>query len=346
MGFFLRARFAGLLLLLGFAGVFPVSGCGKKSPPIRPERLAPKAVRGIQARNTAAGIRLTWPAPRRKVNNQPLENLKHFVILRASGANRRQCTMPGNPWIHITDIVATDYTPESERFYQYVDKNVVVGRWYGYRILAVDGARNISGTSRDEPVIQRGKPPQKAPPPRVEPGDRFLSLRMPAFPDKVVGWMLYRAPTTGTLPEAPYLAEALTGREYTDAGLTNGQAFRYAGSWVSLADNFPIEGELSDWIVAAPQDLVPPPVPTAGVAIAVKGIVDVRWERVEEPGVRYYVYRRFEREPGFVRITPAPLTENTFEESVSKGVYIYSISSIDAAGNESARGIETKVIVR
>lgn len=323
-----------------------LTACGKKAPPIPPERLAPREVRGLAALNTADGIRVSWYAPRRKVNNEPVETLTHFAVLRAQGRSRETCLLPGNPFVNFATVQVADFAAEKDTVFSYVDHDVKPGRWYAYRVVAYDGNGNVSDAPANDPLVERGVPPPAAPAPVTGAGDNFVTLRMPAFPRGVVGWLVYRGDTDTALPSVPLFPDAVTGPEYADVGLSNGRAYRYAASWVGIYDSFPIEGRLSPWVTAAARDLMPPTVPSSMVGVAIDNGVDLRWERVEEPGVRYYIYRRPNKEPGFERITPNALSDNTYVDHPPRGSYVYSVTAIDDAGNESSRGPETRVIVR
>lgn len=329
-----------------FCACIILAACGKKAPPIPPERLAPREVRGLAALNTADGIRISWYAPKRKVNNEPVETLTHFAVLRAQGRSRESCLLPGNPFVNLASVQITDFAAEKDRAFSYVDHDVKPDRWYAYRVVAFDGNGNVSDAPPNDPLVERGVPPPRAPAPVTGAGDNFVTLRMPPFPPGVVGWLVYRAATEGVLPSIPLFPDAVTGTEYADFGLSNGESYRYAASWVGLYDSFPIEGRLSPWVIGAARDLVPPVPPSSIVGIAVADAVDLRWERVEEPGVRYYIYRRPNKEPGFERITPKPLSDNTLVDHPPRGAYTYSVTAVDDAGNESSRGPETRVIVR
>jgi hypothetical protein len=327
------------------AVLLALAGCGKKSAPIPPERLVPREVKVTSARNDAEGVRLVWAAPKRKINGQPLEGLLGFAVLRADGATRAQCAASTAAYQRV-GVIPVRSGPEAEADYAFTDRAVTPGRWYAYRVLAQDENRMYSNPAPNEPVIRRGTPPPAPPPPATGVGDGFLSLRMPAFPPGVQGWFLYRAATDASQAAAPLFAEPVTAREVTDAGLTNDEPHRYAASWVRYEEGFPVEGPFSAWVTAAAHDLVAPSPPESLIGIALKGVVDLRWQRVDETGVRYHIYRRTETDLAYGRITAEPVQGNTFLDTAPPGQYVYSISSVDEAGNESPRGAEARVRVR
>ncbi len=331
------------LLVTLVALITLTAACGKKGPPIPPERLRPRPVPGAEARNIAAGIQLVWSAPTRKVNNEPFEDLQGFEVLRSSGRTRAQCTAPGRPWMRIARVDAEEAHLDGR--FALTDDQVQSEHWYAYRILAVDtdGNRSEPGAAS---IILRTPVPPPAPSPAIEVGDGFLTLGMPAFPPDVMGWHFYRKAVTGPFDGLPTYPAVITTSRYTDAGLVNDREYRYAATWLQRHEGFVVEGPLSEPVVATPRDLVPPPAPATVVGVAVKGVVELRWERVDEPDVRYHVYRRSEAELRFRRLTEEPVEDNAFRENRPKGAWVYGVSSIDVGGNESAMGAQAKVIVR
>jgi hypothetical protein len=333
-------------LVLWVALAVLVAACGKKAPPIRPERLVPAPVRVSELRNVADGVRLFWAAPKQRVDKKPLEGLRGFLIYRADGDSRQTCLAPGNTFRRVGTVQAEDAGADNNTLYSFLDADAAPGRWYVYRVFAEDLDGNLSTPPEGQPVIRRGAPPPQAPQPALTIGDGFLSFRMPAFPENVAGWYVYRGPTDAVLPTLPLFPQPVTNREYTDAGIVNDIAYQYAFSWLGYDAGFPVEGALSEPLVAAPRDLVPPPPPGSLVGVAVKNSVDLRWERVEEPGVRYHVYRRLESERAFRQLTQEPVAVNAFGDTVAAGRYVYAVTAVDQAGNESSRSPETAVRVR
>lgn len=320
-------------------------GCGNRGDPIPPERLRPQPVRAVEARNVAEGIQLSWQPPTRLVNRQPIEGVKSFEVLRASGRTREQCARPGQAWLRVGSLDARGESLDTRFFF--TDRDVVSGRWYAYRILATD-LRGNTGEPDGSPVMYRGELPPEAPAPRIEPGDGFLMLTMPAFPDGVIGWRFYRSAVTDTMePFGPLPSHdgLLEDTAYTDAGVVNERTYRYHAAWVHRDEGFLIEGPLSPVTEAVPQDLIPPPAPMSIVAVPAEGGVELRWERVAENTVRYHIYRRAEDEPRFRRVTDESIAVNRFTDDPPPGAYIYTVSALDAAGNESATGGQARVLV-
>ena len=102
------------------------------------------------------------------------------------------------------------------------------------------------------------------------------------------------------------------------------------------------------------RDVYPPAVPAGLAAVAnveggTQGAIDLAWSADADPDTAgYVVYRRMagsaaapERVSGFksgAGLLPSPTWSDT---DVKKGVrYAYSVSAVDASGNESARSPE------
>jgi hypothetical protein len=73
---FLKFLFLGLILSTS------VLGCGKYSPVVPPERLAPKAVIISKTNPTERGITLEWQSPEEQVRNKELKELDGYYVYR------------------------------------------------------------------------------------------------------------------------------------------------------------------------------------------------------------------------------------------------------------------------
>jgi hypothetical protein len=337
------ARRRAMLLLIFWV---LLAACGKKGPPIPPERLRPVSVASIQVDNVNAGVRLRWRAPRKKINNQPLEQLARFDLLRAQGPTREACGGPAARWERLATFSVAGEPLEA--LFSYLDESAVTGRWYSYRIIAVDLDGNVSDAPASLPLIFRGTPPPQAPAPVTQPGDGFVTLRMADFPEDVLGWRLFRSGGDADSPGLfPLFSAAVTGPEYTDGGVENDRWYNYAAAWLREDEGFIQQGALSPPVMARPIDLIPPPAPQRIVAIPrAAGLVELRWERVDEPRVRYHVYRRSGEQLRYRRLTAEPVSEPIYEDRPGRGTHFYAVTSLDMASNESSRGEPSQVQVR
>ncbi len=318
------------------------SACGKKSPPLAPERLRPRAVTDLTARNVEDGIRLRWRLPTDRAAGGALDVTPGMVLLRTDGATQESCESPAATWERVLTFAPGAVTPPTT----WVDTAVVSGRWYGYRAHAVGDDGSLSDAST-RAIVFRGEPPPQPPAPVLRSGDGFLVLEAPPFPPDVIGWTYYRSATDAPFPPIPSYGGVITGNAWTDGQVVNGQTVRYAIAWIGQTHGFVLEGPMSPPVEGMPVDLVPPPRPGSIVAVPRDGAVDIRWQRVEEPDVRYHVYRRrLDLEPGFTRITAGPLPDNVLEDRPRRGQYLYAVTSIDRSGNESSRSEPASVTVR
>jgi hypothetical protein len=87
-------------------------------------------------------------------------------------------------------------------------------------------------------------------------------------------------------------------------------------------------------------DVFPPAAPSGAIPVIGRGFIALSWDANKEKDlVGYLVRRGGEDGTGEGLLTPLPIRENTFTDStVERGRrYRYSISAVDAAGNESPK---------
>ena len=59
-----------------------LAACGKRGPPIAPERRLPGAVQDLTATLSAEGVRLAWTLPKIRVDRSPLKDLQRIDVYR------------------------------------------------------------------------------------------------------------------------------------------------------------------------------------------------------------------------------------------------------------------------
>lgn len=151
-----------------------------------------------------------------------------------------------------------------------------------------------------------------------------------------MGFNLYRRDATAKVYGAP-LATLTTEREYLDRGAPLGSRLIYTVTTVAAREPVSVESAIEAEIEVDHRDRYPPPGPRGLVALAEEGRVRLIWDPVTAPDLAgYLVYRRDPGSEEFVKIA-GPLDKTEFEETglVAGESYVYRVSAVDRAGNES-----------
>lgn len=152
------------------------------------------------------------------------------------------------------------------------------------------------------------------------------------------------APAGGAAPAAPVTAETrLTATpvktaEYTDKRMTWGTTRCYEVRTVVTVPGAAIESAASEPTCVALADTFPPAAPKQLTAVASEGAISLIWEPNTEADLAGYLVLRGPSADALQAITPAPVAETTFKDTVTPGThYFYAIEAVDKAGNHSGR---------
>ena len=136
---------------LVLAAAVAVLACGHKNRPVAPELVRPEAPENLTAIATPDGVRLGWLRPLRYSGGARMNDLRGFVIERATTAGT---------FARVGRLELEDQTRfRKERHLEWTDKDVTAGERYLYRVTAetLDGYRSAPAG----PVaIQFGPPPE------------------------------------------------------------------------------------------------------------------------------------------------------------------------------------------
>lgn len=341
------------LLIAGFVA----GGCGLKTVPIVPDSPRPKAPSEVTAVTRDAAIFLSWPVPRKNVEGRSMEpsDIVSFRINRAEGSGTGSAKK-GRYRLY-AEIDARDPAPAiiRDNVVTWPDAHGAYDRVYYYQISAISKQGGVSAWSEEVKVV----PLMSLAIPlglKAQAGDSSIRLswepvttRMGGGPaEGFVGYNIYRGNEAGRFEGTPLNKEPLVAAAYVDASAVNDRTYTYL---VRAADG-PLPGghESPDSVsvTATPRDMTPPARPTGLTAVPGVDRVFLTWNENKEADVAgYQVYRAQRASREFERLTAKPLARTTFaDESVVGGnSYRYAVTSVDAAGNESARSDEKKVTV-
>jgi hypothetical protein len=141
---------------------------------------------------------------------------------------------------------------------------------------------------------------------------------------------------TGPIPRR-LSARPLVDPPYTDTRIEWGAERCFALRTVQTTGGLTMESEASEPACVTFADTFPPAAPTGLTAVAADGAISLIWNASpEQDAAGYLVLRAVAPAQTPVRVTPTPIPETTFRDTVAAGVrVIYAVQAVDTAGNVS-----------
>jgi hypothetical protein len=331
-------------------------GCGKKAPPVAPEKRLPAAPTAMSATVEANAIVLDWSIPKTRVDGTPLRDLAVVRLHRRAEAESEPAksamvsTRQVVGWDEIAAIKLDAPGPAvvAGNSIKWMDRQgLVVGRRYVYVATVEDSTGRWSAPSERLPVLYLAapRPPQAL---AVVPGDREARLSWEP-PAGLIDGSPLRGELTyvilrGTGADGPLAAitgEPVRDTRYTDSGLDNETLYRYAVRALRREGPAAAYSDASATATGTPVDRTAPAPPTNLVAIPSAAAVRLAWNASASPDVASYVVYRATGEGAFVRIGTTTAINLVFtDREVTAGArYRYAVTALDSARapNESAR---------
>ncbi len=353
-----RAALA-LALLLPLA----LAACGKRGPPVAPERKLPAAVQDLQGNVEGSAIRLNWTLPRIRVDRSALKEVRRTEVYRRveDGAPEepvRPAVLvfgglfgppPGVPGFErVADISVAE--PEKAQvqgnLVTFTDaQDLKVGRRYTYVVVALDEHGRPSPPSNKVVVALAAAP---VAPPRLEaaPGDGQIRLTWDAPATLVDGspapgdlvYDVFRSTTPGLPAGRPLNQEPVAANQYLDLAVQNDVTYHYAVR--ARLGPGGAQSQPTTVASATPEDQTAPAQPRGLVAVLAGPTVRLAWQAVPDADVAgYVVYRSTTPGRGHVRLTGQPQGGTTFVDSDMRPgqTYYYQVTAVDRAkrANES-----------
>ena len=181
--------------------------------------------------------------------------------------------------------------------------------------------------------------------PAAPPSEGLLPSRPIGTPARPV--ITYNVYDTSNPDQAVKLTAApLEAPTYADKRIVWGEKRCYTVVAAERVEGATIESDAAPEACATLVDTFPPAAPRALKAISGEGAINLIWEPNSEKDLAgYIVLRGVEPAETLQPITPAPIVEATFNDTVRPGiVYVYAVRAVDKAGNASvpsARASET-----
>ena len=131
---------------------------------------------------------------------------------------------------------------------------------------------------------------------------------------------------------------------WTDRDTLYGATYEYRVQAIVPAGSTVAESELSDAVSITPEDRFAPDVPAGLKALAGLNTIELTWDRVPENEAVYHLYRSVDGGE-MIRIGVALQVPSYSDRDITTGKsYSYSVSAMDALGNESAKSTAAVVV--
>ncbi|MFJ7990375.1 PA14 domain-containing protein [Streptomyces sp. NPDC096351] len=288
------------------------------------DTTAPSMPRDLRAYSETDGVHLSWTP-------NTGDDTNHYVVMRKQ-------SFAG--WEQIASVWGDAY----------VDTSTPADVQYGYTVLAVDEAGNVSRLPEPGYGTVYGKRLPVHPVPdapasltaTLDNGKVRLEWTASTAAD-LRGYYVYR--TTGTDPATAYdISPILTGTTFTDENPPGGRTWRYVVRAVSTQGKWSGFSPMAEAVVPCPVLSAPPTPRVTGTAVDAGPAVRIAWE----PGtcdqgmtVSYNVYRSMSHSGVFA---PANRIASGLTEPMYTDVgpltplryYYYLVTAVAADGTESA----------
>jgi len=340
--------------------------CGRKGPLLPPLVRVPQAIQDLALRQRGRQIILTWTNPSAYVDGNPLASVSEVEIWMAEERKDSKGGMSMDDFRGRAKLLAKvkpgqpaatprDGGPDTGLSYAYIPESAGEGTMIlTFALRAQDARKRVSEFSEPRSITVRTMPD----PPR--------GLRAVVFADHIevrwesaeaktgaaaaaetFGYNIYRAEEKA--PAAVLNPSPVKEQEYHDSDIVFGRTYRYFIRTAAVSPPPQAESEDSETVEVEAKDSFPPAAPMGLTAVAGSGLIALSWEAGPEPDLAgYRVWRKEETQGQFVLLQELGATDNSYSDSrVEKNRrYVYAITAVDTAGNESPKSNPASGIMR
>jgi predicted small lipoprotein YifL len=374
----------GLVPLLAVLALLPVSGCGKKGPPLPPLRYIPETTRDLTVAQRGRELIFEMAFPTRTTDETPLPDLRHVelwvlekpaaaegtpepvtareleaaaeLVETLSGRDLAQATVGGRLVFHTPlPEVEGEVEPVAEPVGETAtgEPGKRARRAFFFAVRSVVSERDTSAFSNQAVIVPQTPPPAPeglqvtATAEGIEVS--WTSPGPEAFPGGVPpeGFHVYRRDPRNRFWGDPLELAGPSATRYLDTGARFGEGYVYTVTTVTARDPL-IESAPGGAREIEYRDRFAPPPPENPVALPEAGRVRLVWDASAAPDIAgYHVYRR-QQGGELERITGRPISRREYLDRglVPGTVVTYRITAVDTAGNESDPSAEVSAEVR
>jgi hypothetical protein len=336
------------------------AGCAKIADPIPPVLLVPKAAVDLTVRQRADAVILRVSAPRENTNGSPVATLKRVEVYRLSDdaspssdsgqIPTDQFQQRADPILSIPETRLSDFGNKDfltfEDSFPNMEPSFRYEHAFRYAVLFVNNKNQAAGFSNQAVIAPAAIP---LPPPGLEAEVRqdaiLLRWAVPtenmdgSKPPRIYGYNIYRASEPGVSTPLPMNPTPLQKTEFKDVHFQFDKTYYYRVSVVGIFGDPSAESALSKALAVTARDVFPPQPVGNFNAVADNGSVILLWKPSPSADVSGYRISRKEKETGTSRILQKDLIvaySYRDAEVLPGGTYVYTITALDAHGNESS----------
>jgi len=327
-----------------------LSGCGRKTPPLPPQRVVPQAIDDLRFILGEKGVELRWSYPQRTEQGERLTGIEEFDIFRAVVAPEDycpQCPLPFGP----PRTIAGGTIPLgiSGRTATFRDTALSPEHLYFYKVRSRGGWYYSSPDSNIVSFLWKTPlaPPQNL---TVSAGDNEVHLSwQPAVKlidgstfEGPLSYQVYRSNEEGAAftPVGPVLHETT----FTDLSVINDRRYFYTVRALQQAGESLAPGQATPAVSALPQDLTPPSPPTGLIVRRQDSAAILSWQPPAAKDLAgFIIYRRCVPLAREIRGTTGHDANQFVDQSPPSLNCLYQVSAFDGSSNESPPTPETGI---
>lgn len=322
-------------------GMLVLASCGRKGPPLPPLREVPETTTDLSVFQEENQVVLRWSYPTLTRSGRPLGELAGIEVWKAELPPGQEKALEGPQGAELKrqlllargKLLARLFGRELEaatrgeklEFREQVA--IPEGQAASWSLYAVRSRKGKGGVSEFSNVVAWQPQPPPAPPEelRAEPQPEGIALQWLGRPE--TSFRVERQEGNGPWS---VLGE-VTGERFFDRSALQGHRYVYRVRAVMRG----VSGAPGKPVAVNYRDVYPPDPPANLVCLPEERKVTLRWDRVQEEGVQFKVFRR-RAEGSWVHLEEGLEVSSFVDHDPPAGELTYAVKAVDRAGNESA----------
>ncbi len=311
-----------------------LAGCGYVGDPLPPTLNLPAAVSDLSAVQRGDRIVVSFTVPGITTDG--------LILRKLGGVDLRYGPAGAADWEASARRADTDATAPGP-----ASATIPAREWAGQELALRVRAANARGRygAWSNIVTLRVLPPVGPPSsPRAEAVAGGIRVSWQAA--GTGAGLSYRVYRRAGKEQSRSLAGQVQNTEFLDPSTAYGIPYQYWVQAVVRSGDTAAESELAEAAPIIPEDHFAPAAPAGLTAVAGVGAAELAWDRNTEPDLAFYRVYRSEESGPFERVAERVETPSYGDRTVASGKrYVYAVTAVDRAGNESARSAPLEIAI-